>query len=566
MIETLEDETIALVKSELKACLRDEATTTVLLSGEWGVGKTTLIKDFMKEQPDWLYVSAFGAASVSDLQSRISIAWIEKIGARVDVYSYQKQTGLLQQSVRWILRKVGELTNAAWAKVNIPKLVRLVNGVERSAFVSDFLVHDSTISVVVIDDIERVSPSLKSNKDELLGFIDGFRTRSGKRLMLVGNRSVLFGAQSPNDAGEEKVIDREISIRSSSERIVRLALANVRLPTDIQSSVAEFVDVAELKNIRLLKRFIAHFIRFKVAVEGGALLDEAEMRECALMYAALVFSRLDISFPLSLDELKTIANREALFSSLATDSENSNRVLRMASKLKIPELEYADLLFDHVETGVLDETALRARLKERNEKSQREKHISKTAEWQSLWSAYSQSMSDNSDEVRSSLESLVEAQRDLLDAEAWNKLSSLADAVDFDIKDFRVPAIARTIRRTADESLPSLRHSFKDDPDILQIVEHAIAERLGATDLESILRRTISRAGWSQFDSLRISEMDEKSLIEWLRQDSEEKVDLVRQAIKIDNSGKVEAALKTLAAQSDLNAMRVSQLYRISLN
>lgn len=334
MAEEIADAELQLARVELQACLDDPTTSSVLLSGEWGVGKTTFIKQFMEARQDFLYVSAFGAASISDLQSRISIAWIEKSTARVTHLTDPQEIGVLKRLLRRALQKIGTLLNAAWSRLNLPHLMKILSAQEHSAFVSEFLVHDSSISILVVDDIERTAAPLRDDKTSLLGFIDSFRLRSGKRLVLVGNRTALFGTESSKEAAEEKAIDFEIAIKSSPQRIFQLALLNRKLPDLVHAALYEFVSAAGTKNIRLLKRSLAYFYRLSAAVEAESLLEDEDLRDCALMYAALVLSKLDYSFPLSWKQMQTILNNKALFSSLSTDSGKHKDVLTLAQRLR----------------------------------------------------------------------------------------------------------------------------------------------------------------------------------------------------------------------------------------
>lgn len=161
--------------------LKIESNYAVLLTGEYGIGKTHFFKnelsnkicetplpsnDQKKYHP--IHISLFGLKSVEEIQSQIFI----------ELYSFLKETGLkLAFGIgKSIIRGYAKLkglgdVNDFFADINVPK--------------EKWLNYNEL--VICIDDIDRKSGKL--HLDEILGFINSLVENLGAKVIIIANES-----------------------------------------------------------------------------------------------------------------------------------------------------------------------------------------------------------------------------------------------------------------------------------------------------------------------------------------------------------------------------------------
>jgi predicted AAA+ superfamily ATPase len=131
----------------------------VLLNGPWGIGKTFLIKNILKENfpenKDYAYVSLYGLANFDEIDSALFRA--------------------IHPALGWTGTKLaGRVTSIALKYFNITPDVKLSEVLDKFQ-----------LKVYIFDDIER--SEIPINK--VLGYINEFVEHGGCKVIIVGNEA-----------------------------------------------------------------------------------------------------------------------------------------------------------------------------------------------------------------------------------------------------------------------------------------------------------------------------------------------------------------------------------------
>lgn len=151
---------------ELKSyCDINNPVGALMLSGEWGCGKTYFIKKFIKSVKDkyvFVCISLFGIDSLDKLRVEVKKKWLEKAseldklnGTKVSKIadSYKKVFGTIKEVLPENWQKKGEVVSS---------IMDLVNFVPISNRMSDKKV------ILVFDDLERSNISCTNIWDVLM--------------------------------------------------------------------------------------------------------------------------------------------------------------------------------------------------------------------------------------------------------------------------------------------------------------------------------------------------------------------------------------------------------------
>lgn len=162
-------------------CDEPEPTGALLLSGEWGCGKTYLIKhsfsDAIKDKAVVVCVSLFGITSVEEIHNAIKTSWI-------DAYCTCKGLNGFKDKIdkgKEILTKIDFLPD--WVKeigsTNYESLIPISNEI------------DGKKVVLVFDDLERC----QANFVDVLGVINDYCENQKYRIIIVANQDKIIEKQ-----------------------------------------------------------------------------------------------------------------------------------------------------------------------------------------------------------------------------------------------------------------------------------------------------------------------------------------------------------------------------------
>lgn len=232
-----------------------EIPGALLLTGEWGCGKTYLIKEIAneyKENKEFIFVivSLFGVESVAELQEKVKKAALQ---TRCNVG--EKASKLLKTGVNAVKQV---LPNQAKQLLS----VNLFDVFDVESFIS------ADKLVLVFDDLERCSCQ---DKIALLGCVNDYVENKKIRVILIADETKI---ETSNDDKtyhnyKEKVICRTIKLESNFEAIIGSLISHYKETTDGYSSflsqnsniLHRVFSESGSSNIRLMKYIIADFER-----------------------------------------------------------------------------------------------------------------------------------------------------------------------------------------------------------------------------------------------------------------------------------------------------------------
>lgn len=202
---------------ELKSyCDINNPVGALMLSGEWGSGKTYFIKKFIKSVKDkyvFVCISLFGIDSLDKLRVDVKKKWLEKAseldklnGTKVlkIADSYKKVFGTIKEVLPENWQKKGEVVSS---------IMDLVNFVPISNRMSDKKV------ILVFDDLERSNISCT----DLLGCINDYCENQDFNTIIIANEGKIKDS-SKNELSyheiKEKIVQRVIHFVPDYEEIV----------------------------------------------------------------------------------------------------------------------------------------------------------------------------------------------------------------------------------------------------------------------------------------------------------------------------------------------------------
>lgn len=222
--------------------LRMDTNNAIMLSGNWGAGKTYYFKNTLKEKisntPVFkdntknyrpILVSLFGLKSVEEIQSEIFLC----------LFPYLKSAKL----------KLGATIGKAILKgiLNLKGLGEygtFVEGIEEvgiSAEKKDLIKFEEL--VICFDDLERISPNLKI--EELIGFINSLVESENVKVLIIANKGKGALSVDTYKDFEEKIIGNTIEfipdLRTSYDSILKNKFTGYKVYKKFLEDNKEFV-------------------------------------------------------------------------------------------------------------------------------------------------------------------------------------------------------------------------------------------------------------------------------------------------------------------------------------
>ena len=202
---------------ELKSyCDINNPVGALMLSGEWGSGKTYFIKKFIKSVKDkyvFVCISLFGIDSLDKLRVDVKKKWLEK-ASELDKLNGTKALKIAD-SYKKVFGTIKEVLPENWQKKGevVSSIMDLVNFVPISNRMSDKKV------ILVFDDLERSNISCT----DLLGCINDYCENQDFNTIIIANEGKIKDS-SKNELSyheiKEKIVQRVIHFVPDYEGIV----------------------------------------------------------------------------------------------------------------------------------------------------------------------------------------------------------------------------------------------------------------------------------------------------------------------------------------------------------
>ncbi len=228
-------------------CEENKPVGAVLLTGEWGCGKTYLIDHDLKEALKDTYiiirVSLFGLNSIDELKSDVKKEWISAWGAEKGVSQENSQK----------LNKVGNIAKKVFSTVGdcLPDTVKNIGNSILSVNIIDFIsiapvIEDKKV-ILVFDDLERANMP----KGDLLGCINDYCENQHFNTIVVANEekinNVAIG-EIPYEEIKEKIIQRTVChipdyTEIMKEIITEMSCRNINYKNLLQDNVENITTI-----------------------------------------------------------------------------------------------------------------------------------------------------------------------------------------------------------------------------------------------------------------------------------------------------------------------------------
>lgn len=235
--------TLEIVQARLDRLLQADTPKVVMLTGEWGSGKTYQWKRALERvskegvRPRYAYVSLFGLTSLTEVRKRITEEMISSVRLpnRGDTVGEAIEGGAIGLKPMQILKLLPV----------IPYLGKLESLAQELSFAT---VRDA---VVCIDDLERAPASLRLA--DLFGLASFLREERRCRVLLISNRKKLSGdAKDEFTTYLEKVVEESVDFAPTPDEACVVALGTA--PSTARKILAERLICLGISNIRVISR------------------------------------------------------------------------------------------------------------------------------------------------------------------------------------------------------------------------------------------------------------------------------------------------------------------------
>jgi DNA polymerase III delta prime subunit len=313
----------------------------VLLSGPWGVGKTYLLKAFLKKESgedtaNYVYVSLYGLSSIEEIDDALFQA------------AFPALTGTAAKVVGRV------------AKVGL-KFLKVEPG---EWDIKEFL-NKFRAKVYVFDDLERC----EAPTNKVFGYINQFVEHAGAKVIILANEKEI-GGDKDYTRRREKLIGKTLHVSSVFDEAFEHFTSNIDhagARAFIKASGGDIATIyvqSKLDNLRILQQTMWDFERFY-----AALLPEHRANNEAM--ATLLRLLFVLSFELKaarITEADIAAGRGAAARLKAALEKDKTKAPMALAGDRYPMVDVDDnilsnaLLVDYLVRGIVDANAIRKEL------------------------------------------------------------------------------------------------------------------------------------------------------------------------------------------------------------
>lgn len=327
----------------------------VLINGPWGVGKTYLVKEFLRNQNivppgKHVYVSLFGLGTIEEIDA-----------------------ALLQAIDPAPVRK----TARARAQVDGPLLEP--PGSHRNVKVGDLV--DPRAELYVFDDLERCEGPI----NKVLGYINHFVEHDGSKVIIIANEEEV-GDRGDYLRRREKLVGKTLEVTSSFDDAYESFLASVTDPCrallrECRAEIASVYKQSGLNNLRILQQTMWDFDRLHAALTDRHRKNKEAMTDLVRLLFAL-------SFELKAGHISAtdLASRKDQLFAAMTDRDGEKPPIVHAAE-RYPEINLYDpilsddVVIDVLSTGIVNAEAIRSCI----DASRHFVRVEEEPAWRTVW-------------------------------------------------------------------------------------------------------------------------------------------------------------------------------------
>lgn len=342
----------------------------VLLAGAWGVGKTHLLRAFLKNEMSdrrVAYVSLYGMKRKEDVEEGLFAALYPRASGKA-------------------ARIAGGVVKA------LLKHVRYEEDFTKADFLNKF-----AADIYVFDDLERIEMPL----NEALGYINEFVEHDGCKVIIVANVEEIREAEQDDfKRRREKIVGKILEVRSTLDEAYGFFCSKIdseetrKFLVSASQEIADLYRQSDLQNLRILQQTMWDFERIY-----ECLTERLREHEIGMLILTRLFFAL--SFEVKAGRLATrdLTDRINGVVSGSFKKESSTPISIANGRYSSIELYETmlndDVIHDLLITGVIDCEAIRASLNQ-------SAHFSTGEEpaWRVVWGAFERDDSSVENAIR----------------------------------------------------------------------------------------------------------------------------------------------------------------------
>jgi hypothetical protein len=323
-----------------------EIDYAVLVNGQWGSGKTHIIKNIflknLKENNRYLYISLYGISNYSQIEENFYSQVHPVLSSKEFRFAGSVLKGLLRTAVKVDLD--GDGRDDATVSSQIPEIT-----------LKDYFSTPSG-TILVFDDLERCSIPTS----EILGYINHFVEHSGFKAIILANESRIFDVDQKYKDIKEKLVGQTLLIKPDFDSAFPsfiTTLNNKKLAEyarSFEDDIKQIFDLSETNNLRILKQSLWSLERLANTFADGYWVHENKMRELMCGFIALALEAKSGST--SPDEMKTLNTDRFryLFDKESKDKSITSRMAKKYPSINFTAVLTPDILVDAIFNGIVE--------------------------------------------------------------------------------------------------------------------------------------------------------------------------------------------------------------------
>lgn len=318
-------------KQSLLEAITDDDRKVIVLSGEWGVGKTHLWNEIRSASKDKkitesIYVTGFGANTISDLKLRI----LQNTFLSNKPSAKEKLKVILEYGSSFINKLTGKSAEDFF-------LLLLPKAIENK--------------LVVIDDVERRSSELSI--DQFMGFLNEYSEAHKIKFLILLNTNKLKQKEQWDEL-HEKVIDIEISLNPSPKECFYKVMSGLQSEAD--ERLLRVLTVLDLRNIRVIKKIVKNISLLKKKFNIDEVPSVRWVPSVALL-TALAYRAVE-SAP-TFEYMSSYNPYSRLLNQNKDKNSIEHKWSSLLDSLDINHIDDFEIIFNEfLKTGILDEKRL----------------------------------------------------------------------------------------------------------------------------------------------------------------------------------------------------------------
>ncbi len=557
------------LNNSLQTFIASQEMNSLVLKGDWGVGKThawqTFIDELLADKNHdihkkfiaYSYVSLFGVASIADVKREIFNDATSLLQAKelMEDYQQQKKSSYFLGLASKVLTKDGGLLKHA--KKLFPDYDHIFADVE-NMLINRF--------VVCIDDLERKNRNLKT--DQIMGLIDELVNQKKCKVILIFNEKEMNNQGEGNiyTAYREKLIDLEVLHNPSLSTVFDIHFKGV--DPLMYRTVYAMAQQLDIKNIRILGKIKWLVEAFWPDIKIASSAIKTEFLNNATFLCWAYFKQ---SSPQEFDQYCQSLAGTSLYSTVSladiTDQQ-SNEYRQTIRDLGVSHTLFDNYIIEYLGQGYTQGLAeMSAKIKQREDDLLLAEVQDKLKK---VWGLYSDSFADNLTEFQTQLEELLQQHPDKLYLNDFDAMLTYLDPSKH--PGFIKQYIQANAQQLEPEELAGHLSSIKNEA-LVAALQSLIKNNQHMTIDEAITG--YKARSWSMAAIEFLSAQTVEDIVDWMKSEPDELVAKIRSGwLRFGNNkepkfvaitNKAIAALQIIAAESTYNASRVKNIYGISL-